>query len=67
MTLRQAQGRSFGDTAQRLCGLAATLLGWRPGDFWNATPAELATALNLPEAAAPEREVIEELRRRFPD
>jgi hypothetical protein len=22
------------------------LLGWRPDDFWNATPAELATVLH---------------------
>lgn len=31
--------------ATRLAGLAAILLGWRPDDFWNATPAELAAAL----------------------
>ena len=25
--------------------LAARLLGWRPADFWDATPAELAASL----------------------
>ena len=29
--------------ARRLAGAAAQLLGWRPDDFWDATPAELAT------------------------
>ncbi|WP_324697272.1 phage tail assembly chaperone [Novosphingobium aerophilum] len=33
--------------ALRLCGLAARQLGWRPRDFWAATPAELAAALGL--------------------
>jgi uncharacterized phage protein (TIGR02216 family) len=57
----------FGEAAQRLCGLAAQMLGWRPGEFWEATPAELATALDLPVAEAPDRDVLEELLRRFPD
>ena len=35
----------FGPGAARLGGLAARLLGWRPGDFWSATPAELAAVL----------------------
>ncbi len=35
----------FGPAALRLAGLAARLLGWRPGDFWSATPAELRAAL----------------------
>ncbi|WP_066530130.1 phage tail assembly chaperone [Erythrobacter sp. CCH5-A1] len=35
----------FGDAALRWAGLAAQLLGWRPAEFWSATPAELATAL----------------------
>lgn len=35
----------FGDAALRLCGVAARTLGWRPGHFWGATPAELAAAL----------------------
>jgi hypothetical protein len=37
--------RSLGARAVRLYGLAARLLGWRPAEFWAATPAELVTAL----------------------
>lgn len=33
---------SFGPGALRLAGLAGQLLGWRPAEFWAATPAELA-------------------------
>jgi uncharacterized phage protein (TIGR02216 family) len=35
----------FADGAERLAGLAAVLAGWRPDEFWRATPAELATIL----------------------
>ena len=38
----------FGPGAARLCGHAAQLLGWRPAEFWLATPAELAAALAPP-------------------
>ena len=57
----------FGEHAARLSGAAAMLLGWRPGEFWEATPAELAAALqaNVPEG--PDRREITELMRRFPD
>ncbi|WDF72397.1 phage tail assembly chaperone [Novosphingobium sp. KACC 22771] len=41
---------SFGPAARRLAGLAARLLGWRPHEFWGATPAELAAIL-APDAA----------------
>ena len=46
---------AFGPGARRLAGLAGRLLGWRPGEFWAATPAELIAIL-APEpgiAAAP--------------
>lgn len=58
----------FGDAAARLSG-AATLLGWRPEEFWSATPAELALAIMGGEAAAepPDAETIKALKRRFPD
>ena len=60
--------RGFGEAAARLCGAASLLLGWRPDEFWNATPAELALALQAPaQADGPEPAMIEELRRRFPD
>jgi hypothetical protein len=36
---------SFGPGARRLAGMAARWLGWRPGEFWSATPAELAAVL----------------------
>jgi Phage tail assembly chaperone protein, TAC len=36
---------SFGAGALLLSGLAARLLGWRPGEFWAATPAELIAML----------------------
>ena len=35
----------FGPGAQVLAGLAARALGWRPDEFWRATPAELAAIL----------------------
>jgi hypothetical protein len=41
----------LGPRAVRLAGLAARALGWRPAEFWAATPAELAAIL-APEADA---------------
>ena len=35
----------FSESAGRLAGLAGALLGWRPEEFWAATPAELAAVL----------------------
>lgn len=53
---------TFGSAATRWCGLSARLLGWRPGEFWSATPAELAMALAEPSDPAcpspPSREMI---------
>ena len=59
----------FGEAAARLSGAVASCLGWRPDEFWNATPAELAAALQSPDGAveAPGRAILDELRRRFPD
>lgn len=52
----------FGDAATRWCGFSARLLGWRPAEFWTATPAELAMALAAPDDPAcptpPSRETI---------
>ena len=44
---------SFAESAGRLAGVAGALLGWRPDEFWRATPAELGAVLAamLPEAA----------------
>ena len=35
----------FAESASVLAGMAGALLGWRPHEFWAATPAELATVL----------------------
>ncbi|CAM8660570.1 phage tail assembly chaperone [Sphingobium cupriresistens] len=35
----------FAQAAGRLAGVAGWLLGWRPDEFWRATPAELAAVL----------------------
>lgn len=35
----------FAASAARLAGLAGALLGWRPHEFWQATPCELAGVL----------------------
>ena len=35
----------FSEDALRLAGLAGAVLGWRPDEFWGATPAELAAVL----------------------
>jgi hypothetical protein len=43
---------SFGRAAQRLAGLSARVLGWRPADFWHATPAELSAAITPTDADA---------------
>lgn len=41
---------AFATGAQRLAGLIPRRLGWRPGEFWDATPAELAAILAAGEA-----------------
>jgi hypothetical protein len=62
---------TFADAATRWCGLSARLLGWRPADFWNATPAELAMALADPADPAcpfpPNREMIARMMERDAD
>ncbi len=45
-------GETFAAGAARLAGLVPRLLGWRPDDFWNATPAALAAILTYAEPAA---------------
>lgn len=45
--------KRLGPVAAHLCGLAARALGWRPSEFWNATPAELAASLGIGTATAP--------------
>jgi hypothetical protein len=40
-------GGMFAERAGRLAGLAGWLLGWRPEEFWRATPAELGAVLRV--------------------
>jgi Phage tail assembly chaperone protein, TAC len=65
-----SRGPRFGEGAARLAGLAGALLGWRPDEFWNATPAELAAILEAMTGGAPASASAEDLARlkeRFPD
>jgi uncharacterized phage protein (TIGR02216 family) len=61
---------AFAAGALRLAGLTTRALGWRPDDFWNATPAELATIL-APDAGGEvtplTRKDFERLMERFGD
>ena len=58
----------FGEAAARLCNAAVLILGWRPREFWDATPAELAIALAAPaHLDGPDAATIEALKQRFPD
>ena len=44
---------TFANGAARLAALAVRTLGWRPDEFWRATPADLALALGVGETPAP--------------
>lgn len=60
----------FAERAARLAGIAGALLGWRPDEFWTATPAELAAvfaAIN-PQGDAPVlSDALAQLQEQFPD
>jgi hypothetical protein len=60
---------TFVEVATKLAGQTALLLGWRPNDFWNATPAELASILSAVSNAgdAANIEKLTELMEQFPD
>lgn len=60
----------FSEAAARLAGIAGALLGWRPDEFWNATPAELAAVLGaMSGGPAPTADAgdLARLKERFPD
>jgi Phage tail assembly chaperone protein, TAC len=65
-----ASGREeFAATAKQLSGQTAMLLNWRPDDFWNATPAELAAILSAfsTDADAADGATLTGLMELFPD
>jgi uncharacterized phage protein (TIGR02216 family) len=55
--------------ATRFAGQTALLLGWRPDDFWNATPAELTAILAalVPQTEAVDEALLAKLMKEFPD
>ncbi len=60
----------FSESARRLAGLAGALFGWRPEEFWRATPAELGAVLEAmtgPDTAPASRADLTRLMERFPD
>lgn len=68
MSPRKGDGLRFGGRAVELAGMAARLLGWRPAEFWSATPAELASAVVQEDAIqAFDNAQLERLMQRFPD
>lgn len=66
-------GMTFAEGAGRLAGMTAWLLGWRPGEFWAATPAELGAILAAArrdeggEGAPPDAATMARLKEMFPD
>jgi uncharacterized phage protein (TIGR02216 family) len=64
----KGEGKLFGERAAALAAVAAQLLGWRPDDFWSATPAELALTLGLQGAGEPVAgDELQRLMALFPD
>jgi Phage tail assembly chaperone protein, TAC len=64
------KGEGLTVVAIRLAGLTGALLGWRPSEFWNATPAELAAILAAltPDTGNPaDHDLITQLKEQFPD
>ena len=60
---------NFVELAVRTAGQTTLLLGWLPDDFWNATPAELATILAAlsPRGDAADGTTLTQLMKAFPD
>lgn len=62
----------FAETAARLAGIAGAMLGWRPDEFWRATPEELRAifAALVPEAGEGvplDRAMMGQMQEMFPD
>ena len=54
---------TFAERAVELAGFASMILGWRPADFWESTPAELAVIFACGEEPAAEPLTRDELAR----
>ena len=58
-------------SAVRLAGVTARVLGWRPDEFWGATPADVAAVLaawrDVDDAAGPDRAELAAMMEQFPD
>lgn len=61
----------FGSGALVLLGMTARLLGWRPDDFWAATPADVAAVLTAwrdeADAGGVDRPALAAMMEQFPD
>lgn len=60
----------FADVAALLAGQAGLLLGWRPDEFWAATPAELSGILSAAHGPANDTldpQILAALMQQFPD
>jgi hypothetical protein len=59
---------TFAEAALRWFWLSARTLGWRPDEFWQATPEELVGALHDPvtdrATAPPDRDLIQAMMER---
>ncbi len=61
---------TFCGNAVRLYGQIALLIGWRPDEFWQATPSEIAhilTAMTPQTGLPPSHDTINKLKEAFPD
>lgn len=61
---------AFTPAAVRLAGLGGVVFGWRPDEFWRATPDELAAlvAAAVPQDAPPaDSGMIARLQEAYPD
>ena len=64
---RKGERGLLGERASLLSGVTARVLGWRPEEFWRATPAELAAALHDEMVEPVAGDELERLREQFPD
>lgn len=57
----------FSESAALLAGLAGAVLGWRPDEFWDSTPAELAAILAPAAPPSASADDLARLKEMFPD